>query len=167
MIRVVVDDLAFVPVDAVLRPANDLLEPVTPAGSRLDQQAGPGFTDQRRVQSPLAAGAAVVTGAGDLTARFVVHAIIQTSTTNPARDVIRRALLSAWQRASDWELRAVATPLVGAGAGQLSTEEAASLLSETFVQHRAHAAFPTEIQIVLDSETDRATVQAVVGRLLP
>ena len=149
MIRVLVDDLAFLAVDAVLRPANDRLEPVTPAGSRLDVQAGPGFINQRRVQSPLDAGAAVVTAGGDLAARFVVHAVIQTPTVTPAREVVRRALVSAWQRASDWELRAVAAPLVGAGAGQLSTEEAASLLSETYLQHRERAAFPLELQIVV------------------
>ena len=40
MIRVLVDDLAFLPVDAVLRPANDTLDPTTPAISRLDHQAG-------------------------------------------------------------------------------------------------------------------------------
>lgn len=167
MIRVVVDDLAFLAVDAVLRPANELLDPVTPAGSRLDHHAGAEFAGQHRVQSPLAPGAAVVTAGGALPARFVVHAVIQSATTSPGRDVIRRALVSAWQRASDWELRQVATPLVGQGAGQLSLEEAATLLSETFRLHRTRAEFPAELQIVLEREDDRAAVEAVVGAAAP
>jgi O-acetyl-ADP-ribose deacetylase (regulator of RNase III) len=164
VIRVVVDDLAFLPVDAVLRPANERLDPVTPAMSRLDAQAGQRFTEQRRVQLPLDIGAAVVTGAGDLAAKFVVHAVIQNSQTNPSRDAIRRALVSAWQRASDWELAAIATPLIGTGAGQLTIEDAADLLSETLSQHRVHARFPSEVHIVLEHEGERDAVQAVVAR---
>ncbi|MEO8202089.1 MAG: macro domain-containing protein [Gemmatimonadota bacterium] len=164
MIRVVVDDLAFLPVDAILRPANERLDPVTPAMSRLDQQAGQRFADQRRVQIPLDVGAAVVTGAGDLAAKFVVHAVIQNSDVNPSRDAVRRALISAWQRASDWELAAIATPLIGTGAGQLSIEDAADLLSETLRHHRTHALFPDSVQIVLEHEGERDTVLAVVAR---
>jgi O-acetyl-ADP-ribose deacetylase (regulator of RNase III) len=164
VIRVVVDDLAFLAVDAVIRPANERLDPVTPAMSRLDQHAGQRFADQRRVQIPLDIGAAVVTGAGDLNAKLVVHAVIQSSATAPNRDAVRRALVSAWQRASDWELRAVATPLVGIGAGQLSIEDAAALLGETLQHHRATAHFPAEVQIVLEHEEQRDTVQAVLTR---
>jgi O-acetyl-ADP-ribose deacetylase (regulator of RNase III) len=164
VIRVVVDDLAFLPVDAVLRPANERLDPVTPAMSRLDTQAGQRFAEQRRVQIPLDIVAAVVTGAGDLAAKFVVHAVIQSSQANASRDAIRRALVSAWQRARDGALAAIATPLIGAGAGQISVEDAAALLSETLSQHRAHARYPSEVQIVLEHEGERDAVQAVVAR---
>jgi O-acetyl-ADP-ribose deacetylase (regulator of RNase III) len=166
VIRVVVDDLAFLAVDAVLRPANERLDPVTPAMSRLDQQAGERFTSQRRIQTPLDIGAAVVTGAGDLAARFVVHAVIQSSETTSSRESIRRALLSAWQRASDWELGVIATPLIGTGAGQLSLEEAASILSDTLHEHRARAQFPSDVQIVLEHETERSAVEAIIARRL-
>ena len=164
MIEVVVDDLAFLPVDAVIRPSNEHLDPVTPAMSRLDSQAGERFATQRRVQMPLDIGAAVVTGAGDLAAKFVVHAVIQTQVATAGRDAIRRALLSAWQRAADWELETIATPLLGIGAGQLSLEEAATILADTLHEHRAHAQFPSRVRIVLEHETERAAVQAAVTR---
>ena len=164
MIRVVVDDLAFLAVDAILRPANERLDPVTPAMTRLDSQAGERFASQRRIQTPLAIGAAVVTGAGDLAAKFVVHAVIQSEQSGSSQESVRRALLSAWQRASDWELGAIATPLVGTGAGQLSVEEAATLLADTLHEHRARAPFPSEVQIVLEREADRSQVEAIVAR---
>jgi O-acetyl-ADP-ribose deacetylase (regulator of RNase III) len=164
VIRVVVDDLAFVAVDAILRPANERLDPVTPAISRLDSQAGDGFTAQRRIQFPLDVGAAVVTGAGNLPAKFVVHTVIQSSLVNPGLDTVRRALISAWQRATDWELREIATPLMGTGAGQLSIEESARILLDTLQEHRARAAFPVDVQIVLEHEGERDAVEAIVGR---
>ena len=164
MIEVVVDDLAFLAVDAVIRPANEHLDPVTPAMSRLDAQAGERFATQRRVQIPLDVGAAVVTGAGELAAQLVVHAVIQSTLTSSSRESIRRALLSAWQRASDWELGAIATPLLGIGAGQLSLEDATSILTDTLHQHRSHAQYPARVQIVLEHEGERSAVEAIVAR---
>jgi len=160
VIQVVVDDLAFLEVDAVLRPASDRLDPVTPSISRLDQLAGEQFAAQRQIQQPLVVGAAVVTGAGDLTAKFVVHAVIQSAQIPADADTVRRALVSAWQRAADWELETVATPLVGTGAGQLSIEEAALLLEQTSRLSR----FPSRLLIVVSDETERTTVQAIVTR---
>jgi O-acetyl-ADP-ribose deacetylase len=163
VIRVVVDDLAGVAVDAVLRPADQSLDPVTPAMSRLDRQAGDRFEAQRKVTTPLEAGAAVVTGGGDLKAPFVLHVVIRDPTSPVGREVVRRALISAWQRATDWGLGTIAAPLVGAGAGQLSIEEAAILLAETFPGEAAER-HPAELRIVVEREDEREMVEAILRR---
>ena len=163
MIQVIVDDLALARADAVLRPADESLGPLTEVISRLDQQAGPRFAEQRRLSSPLKAGAAVVTGSGDLAAPFVLHAIIRDQDSAIGRDVVRRALVSAWQRATDWELGTIAAPLVGAGAGQLSLEEAATLMAETFPAEPTGC--PSELRIVVERDTDRDLVEAIVRRI--
>ncbi len=163
MILVVVDDLAFVTADAVVRAADESLDPVSPEMSRLDRQAGERFAALRRVSAPLAAGAAVVTGGGDLAAPFVLHAVVRDRATGTSREVVRRALVSAWQRAGDWGLARVAASLVGAGAGQLSLEEAAELMAETFPAPGS-AGCPSELTIVVDREEDRALVEAIVQR---
>lgn len=162
MIQVVVDDLARIQADAVLRPADENLSPLTEAISRLDQEAGARFAEQRRLSAPLKAGAAVVTGSGDLPAPFVLHAIIRDPEVGTGREVIRRALQSAWERASDWELGVIATPLVGTGAGQLSLEEAAKLLADTFPEKSSGC--PFELRIVVERDTDRELVEAIVRR---
>ena len=162
MIQVVVDDLAFVSADAIVRPADEILNPVSAETSRLDRQAGERFALLRRVSTPLDAGAAVVTGGGDLAAPFVLHVVIRDSQRRTDRDIVRRALLSAWQRAADWGLGTIAAPLVGVGAGQLSLEEAAGLLAETFPAQSGGD--PTELRIVVEREDDRALVEAIVHR---
>jgi O-acetyl-ADP-ribose deacetylase (regulator of RNase III) len=162
VIQVIVDDLALTQADAVVRPADETLGPVNPDISRLDEQAGPRFAEQRRLTSPLKAGAAVVTGSGDLTAPFVLHVVIRDSDSGVGREVVRRALVSAWQRATDWELVTIATPLVGAGAGQLSIEEAATLLAETFPP--GPGGCPSELHIVVDRDADKELVEAIVRR---
>jgi O-acetyl-ADP-ribose deacetylase (regulator of RNase III) len=162
VIQVVVDDLALMQADAVLRPADENLSPLTEAISRLDQQAGARFAEQRRLSTPLKAGAAVVTGSGDLPAPFVLHVVIRDPDARVSREVVRRALVSAWERATDWELGIIATPLVGAGVDQLSTEEAATLLAETFPDGAGGC--PFELRVVVERETDRDLVEAIVRR---
>jgi O-acetyl-ADP-ribose deacetylase len=163
VILVIVDDLASTVADAVLRAADEDLQPVSPDMSRLDQHAGPRFAEQRRLTTPLKAGAAVVTGGGDLKAPFVLHAIIRDPDSRVGREVVRRALVSAWQRAADWELGTIAAPLVGTGAGELTLEESATLLAETFPARESGC--PSELHIVVDRETERELVEAIVRRI--
>lgn len=155
MIEVIVDDLAFVKADAVLRPADERLEPVQRASARLDEQAGPSFAALRKVNNPLVVGAAVVTGGGELTASLVVHAVIQSREQNVSTDSVRRALTSAWQRAAQFQLMSVAMPLIGAGAGQLPPEESARLIIETWNDPGRPAEFPAALTIVVERERDR------------
>ncbi len=163
MITVIVDDLAFLAVDAVVRPADESLGPVTPEGARLDRLAGARFAEQRKVTAPLHAGAAVVTAGGELAAPYVLHVVIRDAGSPVGRTTVRRALVSAWQRAADWGLTRVAAPLVGAGPGQLSPEEAAGLLVETFPRGGA-GGHPPELAIVVEREGERELVEAIVRR---
>jgi O-acetyl-ADP-ribose deacetylase (regulator of RNase III) len=162
VIRVTTDDLATLAVDAVLRAANESLDPVTPSAARLDQAAGARFVEQRRLQSPLEVGAAVVTGGGNLAAPLVVHVVIQGEDTPAGRDTVRRALTSAWQRTTDWRLAHIATHLIGTGAGALSLEDATRLMMETFRHHSAIGGCPTSLAIVVERDADREIVQAIV-----
>lgn len=158
MIEVVVDDLAFVRADAVVRPADERLEPVQGAAARLDSQAGPRFAELRKVQNPLIVGAAVVTGGGDLTAPLVLHTVIQSHDSNVSADSVRRALTSAWQRAAQFQLMSIAMPLVGAGAGQLAVEEAARILLDTWNDPTRRPEFPAALTVVVERERDREEI---------
>jgi O-acetyl-ADP-ribose deacetylase (regulator of RNase III) len=162
VIQVIVDDLARRAADAVVRPADQSLGPATADISRLDEQAGPRFAEQRRLATPLKAGAAVVTGSGDLAAPLVLHVVIRDADSGIGPEVVRRALVSAWQRATDWELGIIAAPLVGAGSGELSVEEAAKLLAETFPP--GPGGCPSELHIVVERDADRELVEAIVRR---
>ena len=161
MIQAVVDDLAFLEAQAVLRPADAALEPVTASAVRLDRHAGPAFALQRRVSTPLEAGAAVVTGAGELAADYVLHVVIQDPDTLTTRETVRRALVSAWERCAEWGIRTVAAAPVGAGAGLLDVEEAAELMAATFP---SGAGCPEALTIVLERADDLAMVEAVLRR---
>jgi O-acetyl-ADP-ribose deacetylase (regulator of RNase III) len=167
VIRVVVDDLAFVEADALVRPATAKLEPVSSALRRIEQLAGPTFHRQlARLDIQLAVGAAVVTAGGELAAEFVIHAVIMSKDDPVTPAGVRRTITSIVQRAADWQLTRVATPILGAGPGALTPDDAVRILVDTFVSEMAHATYPTEVCIVVESEEERELVDAFIqGRL--
>jgi O-acetyl-ADP-ribose deacetylase (regulator of RNase III) len=163
VIRVVVDDLAFLTTDAIVRPATVRLDSVTPAVRRLEQAGGTEFLDRIRVRKDLVVGAAVVTGAGgDLPAEFIIHAVIQSDTEPVSRTGVERAWRSALERAQEWEFARLTAPVIGTGAGNLTLEDAAAIMGRVARSHATTAAFPTEVCIVVETVGDQATVEAVL-----
>ncbi len=160
MIRVVADDLASLPTDAVVRPTTDRLEPITPELRRLEQLGGPTLWKQLRVSKPLEVGVAVVTAGGDLPAEFVINAVIRSDQEPVTPDGVRHAIKSVLQRATDWGLGTITTPLIGVGAGNLDVEDAARILIDVLASDLPHATHPSEVCIVVESDVDREIVEA-------
>jgi O-acetyl-ADP-ribose deacetylase (regulator of RNase III) len=167
VIRVVVDDLASVTADAVVRPTNGNLEAITPALRRLELAAGPRFRDLCRVQRELGVGAAVVTPAGDLPAELVVHAVIQTSFEPISQPGVRRAVAAALWQAEQWHIATLALPPVGTGAGQLSVEDAAEVVLSALAEHARGAEYPANVIIVVETDAEREIFEARLPRGTP
>jgi O-acetyl-ADP-ribose deacetylase (regulator of RNase III) len=163
VIRVVVDDLAFVAADAIVRPATTFLEPTTPALRRLEEIAGAAFLQALRVERELAVGSAVVTGAGALASELVIHAVIRSATEPVSRDSVRRALTAALQRAADWQLAHVALPPLGTGAGNLSLEDAAGAMAASLAAVPGPEGFPRDVTVVVETDDERRVFEAALG----
>ena len=165
MIRVVVDDLAFLAAEALVRPATTRLDPTTPAVRRLEAVGGPEFTGHLRLQKELAVGAAVVTAAGgDLPTEFVIHAVIQSDTEPVTRDGVARAWRSALQQAQEWQFTSLSVPPLGTGAGNLSVEDAADIMVPILRVHVGNAAFPATVSIVVETAADRDAFEAALRK---
>lgn len=165
MIRVVVDDLASLASDAIVRPATARLDSPTAAARRLERAGGPEFADRLHVQGELAVGAAVVTaGGGDLAAEFVIHAIIQSDTEPVTRASVARAFRSALERAREWEFARLTVPPIGTGAGNLSVEECAAVMADILTATLGNAPFPADVSIVVETMEDREAFEAALRR---
>jgi O-acetyl-ADP-ribose deacetylase (regulator of RNase III) len=166
VIRVVVDDLGFLPSDAIVRPATAQLEPTTPALRRLEQLGGPEFQRQLELHNELVVGAAVVTGAGgDLPAEFVIHAVIQSREEAISRRGVARAWRSVLERAREWGFARLTVPPLGLGAGNLTLEEAAEILISVLQEQPAGVDAPADVAIVVETEEQREVFEGVLRHL--
>jgi O-acetyl-ADP-ribose deacetylase (regulator of RNase III) len=165
VIRVVVDDLALLASDAIVRPVTARLDPTTPAVRRLEQVGGTEFASRLRVQKELPVGAAVVTaGGGDLAADFVIHAVIQSDTDPVTRGGVARAWQSALERAQEWEFATLTVPPIGTGAGNLPIEDAADIMVQVLRAHLGNASFPANVSFVVETPEDQQAFEAAVRR---
>ncbi len=107
----------------------------------------------------------MVTDAGGLAADLVIHAVICSTNEPVTSGQVRQALISALQRAGDWQLRRIAVPPMGTGAGNLELDDAARIMVEVLGPGMATATFPQEVCIVVDSDDDKAVFDAYLRRL--
>jgi O-acetyl-ADP-ribose deacetylase (regulator of RNase III) len=121
---------------------------------------GAAFWKQLRVQKELDVGAAVVTSSGELEAEFVIHAVVRSDTEDVSSAGVRRSMLSVLQRAADWELAQISTPVLGTGPGNLSLEDAAGVMVDVLATQLRAATYPKDVFIVVESDEDRAIVEA-------
>jgi len=164
VIRVVVDDLAFLAAAAVVRPATSRLDPTTPAVRRLETVGGTAFTRGLHVQKELAVGAAVVTAGGGDLPEFVIHAVIQSDIEPVTRDGVARAWRSTLEQAQEWEFTTLTVPPIGTGAGNLSVEDAADIMVPILKTHLGNAAFPASVSIVVETPEERDAFEAALRR---
>jgi O-acetyl-ADP-ribose deacetylase (regulator of RNase III) len=160
VIRIVEDDLADLPVAAVVRAADEDLAPVGPQSAALDLRGGDRLIRALTPQAPLEIGSAVITQAGDLAAEFVLHIIVQGEARRASRDTVRKALTSAWHRAEAWQLGAVAASLGGL---VLPLEESALLLVETFQDRAGDLVFPSDLYVAVGSSGERSAIEPFLG----
>jgi O-acetyl-ADP-ribose deacetylase (regulator of RNase III) len=165
VIRVVQGDLAELAVDAVMRAADEWLGPVGANSIRLDRRAGERFAELCQVQAPLGVGAAVVTGAGNLSAEFVLHIVVQGADRAATADTFRRALSSAWHRAEGWQLGRIGFGPPGLESEGLALEEIIRLTAASFRDRPERSPYPSELHLVVES-ADQATAAEELLRSL-
>ena len=161
MIHVVPGDLASVAADAVARPATTRLEPLTPALQRLDAAAGPKFIEQIQPRRELPPGAAVVTGAGDLVAEFVVH-LVMGAPDSVTTDIVRRCMDAALWHCTQWHIQVLACPIPAAG--NLAPEAALDALLAVARPHMKIHDHPASLLVVTSTDAEQQIATARIGQ---
>ena len=96
-------------------------------------------------QGPVEPGECVVTAAGRLPARFVIHAAVMGQDLKTSADLIERATRSALAMAEELRLASIAYPALGTGVGGFPVPECARIMVGMV---RAHAAAAESLRLV-------------------
>ncbi|MFQ5513817.1 MAG: macro domain-containing protein [Myxococcota bacterium] len=128
-IRVQEGELGEAPVDAVVSTALPDLTPADATAAALRRTAGPELEEACRSLGPARPGDVVVTPAGELAARYVLHAVLETEgplDEETLRVTVRSSLAAARSRG----LRSLAFPALGGGARATGMQRRAEILLE-------------------------------------
>lgn len=163
VIDVRVDDLAFYEGEAIARPVNALLGATTPVMRKLEIAAGETFARTVRVSEPMQVGSAVVTAAGDLRVELLIHGVVSSDEEPATRATVRRALLSALQRAASFQIRELAMAPFGLGAGNLDIEDSAEIMREVIAEHSGRAAWPERVIVIAENALEEQVLRTALA----
>jgi O-acetyl-ADP-ribose deacetylase (regulator of RNase III) len=133
ILRVVLGDIATFEGDAVVNAANNHLRMGSGVAGALLSRGGGTIQDECdayvRREGPLKVGEAAITGAGNLSVQYVIHAAAMGD--HPATPVtIQQATQSAMGLARKHGILSVAFPILGSGVGGFPFAEAARIIVE-------------------------------------
>ena len=137
-IHVAKSDLSDLPVDALVSPSNSLGIMAGGVAEALKAKGGQEIEDEARLAAPVAVGAAVVTSAGALFAKHVIHApTMEEPGTKIGVENVRRATRAALIAAARNNFETIAMPGMGTGVGGVPVDEAARAMVDELRAHKS------------------------------
>ncbi len=159
-------DITEQSVDAIVNAANSRLAGGGGVDGAIHRKGGPSIMQEtdRRYPDGCPTGSAVITGAGNLPAKYVIHAVGPIwSGGNLGEDgLLRGAFRRSLELAVEHDCERVAFPALSAGAYRFPVDEVAEIALETTVDFmRAHGA-PQLVRFVLfDAKAMTAFIKAL------
>ena len=130
-------DITDIAVDAVVSPANSLGIMGGGVAGALSRKGGPLIQREAMSLAPIAVGAAVVTNAGHLWAKNVIHApTMEEPGQKVAVESVRRAMRAALLAAAQRGFEVIAVPGLGTGLGGADPADAARAMVNELRAHR-------------------------------
>jgi len=145
-------DITEQDVDAIVNAANsDLVLGAGVAGA-IREKGGPSIQAECNEIGPIEVGGAALTGAGDLSARYVIHAAGMPPMGEATEQSIESSLRRSLELANEKGCTSVAVPAIGAGIGGFSTQRCAEVLLAEAQRHLDAETSVSEIRFVLFGE---------------
>ncbi|MCE2391519.1 MAG: macro domain-containing protein [Proteobacteria bacterium] len=134
-IRLQEGDLTQADVDAVVNAANTRLVLGAGVAGAIRARGGPGIQAECDRHGPVALGDAALTGAGELPARFVIHAAGMEPGGPVSEESLRACTRSALAIAERERLSSIAFPAIGTGVGGFPLQRCAEVMLEEVRDH--------------------------------
>ncbi len=167
-------DITEEEVDAIVNAANSALILGAGVAGAIRQRGGASIQEECNRIGPIEVGDAAVTGAGDLRARFVIHAAGMPPGGVATEESVRSSMRRSLELAREKNCRSVAVPAIGAGIAGFPMQRCAEILVEEARAHLEEGGGVEEIRFVLFGEPtyrvfemvdDAAKVAAQMKRL--
>src|SRR5580692_10689569 len=136
-VHVAKSDLWSLPVDAIVNPANSLGIMGGGIGGTLRREGGNIIQEAAMAAAPIAVGAALVTTAGQLPAKNIIHVpTMEEPGMIIGAENVRRAARAALIAADRNNFKVIAIPGIGTDLGDVPIDEAARAIVEEIRAHR-------------------------------
>ena len=132
-------DVTKLEVDAIANAANTELKHGGGVAAAISHAGGRAVQRESDERAPIGLGEAVETTAGDMPARYVIHAATMELGGPTSRDIIDRATRSTLRRAEELGCRSLGLVAFGTGVGGFPVDEAAEVMVAGAREHEGSA----------------------------
>jgi O-acetyl-ADP-ribose deacetylase (regulator of RNase III) len=131
------EDITKLEVDAIANAANTALQHGGGVAGAISRAGGPEVQRESNEKAPIGLGDAVVTTAGELPAKWVIHAATMELGGPTSAEIIRRATASTLRVAEELGAKSLGLVAFGTGVGGFPIDEAARIEVEEVEHHLA------------------------------
>jgi O-acetyl-ADP-ribose deacetylase len=146
-IRLIQGDLTELAVDAIVNAANARLILGGGVAGAIRTKGGPGIQEECNRIGGTTVGGAVVTGAGKLKARYVIHAVGPRYGEGNEDEKLREATRNSLERASEKGMQSIAFPAISTGIFGFPKERCAKIMLATVKDYLGNS--PTSLEEVI------------------
>ncbi len=134
-LEVIAADVTKLEVDAIANAANTQLAHSGGVARAISLAGGPEVQRESDEKAPIGLGEAVETTAGDMPARWVIHAATMELGGPTSAEIIEQATRSTLAKAEELGARSLALVAFGTGVGGFPLEEAARIMVSAAREH--------------------------------
>jgi O-acetyl-ADP-ribose deacetylase (regulator of RNase III) len=161
-VHVLVGDITAQNVDAIVNAANSTLLGGGGVDGAIHRRGGPRILEECRklraskFPNGLPTGEAVLTTAGDLPAKHIIHTVgpIRRGNSEPAAALLAACYHNSLALAAEHQLRSVAFPAISTGAYGYPREHAASVVSAAIESFLCQPTSIAEVRLVFFDSSD-------------
>ena len=162
-VEVLETDITTLEVDAIANAANTMLRHGGGVAGAIARAGGPEVQRESDRRAPIDLGAAVQTTAGDMPARWVIHAATMELGGPTSADIIRRATAATLWKADELNVRSLALVAFGTGVGGFPVEDAADIEVDEVRRHLASGSRLERIVFAVRGEEARAAFERALA----
>lgn len=152
-IEVITGDISALEVDALVNAANSHLWMGSGVAGALKRAGGDSIEAEAIGRGPIPVGEAVVTGAGRLRARHVIHAAVMGQDLTTDGGKVAAATASSLSLADELGVISIAFPALGTGVGGFPMADCARIMIDVVIRHTTAPTVIERIVFVLFDET--------------
>jgi len=150
-------DITQLDLDALVNAANNRLWMGGGVAGAIKRAGGQEIEAEAVKQGPVPVGEAVATGAGELKAKYIIHAAVMGQDLKTDADKIRQATRSSLLRGDELGIKSIAFPALGTGVGGFPLGECAGIM---IGEVRRYSAGKTGLEKVVFVLFDQTAYQA-------
>jgi O-acetyl-ADP-ribose deacetylase len=152
-------DLVEQDVDAIVNAANNDLVLGAGVAGAIRRRGGATIQQECDAHGSIRVGEAATTGAGDLPARFVIHAASMGLGGITTSHALRSSMDHAFRLARDNGVRTIAVPAVGTGIARFPMDECAIIMAGSLRDALIGGWTPEEVRFVLFDEAAKGAFE--------